>query len=94
MSNGQAGNTALHHAALLGHVAICELLLDSGADVNAVAVDGNTALHKAAQGGHAAIAQLLLARGVHHPLPNKVKGNGISHSRCDEMRSLKGWVLC
>lgn len=70
----QRGYTALHHAALLGHLDVCSLLIASGADVNAVAcVDGSTPLHKAAQGGHAAIVRKLLTHGALHPVLNSVR---------------------
>ncbi|KAH7484850.1 Ankyrin repeat domain-containing protein 12 [Phytophthora ramorum] len=60
----QNGCTPLNHAALLGHVKICELLITAGANINAAAHDGNTPLHKAAQGGRAEVIQLLLREGA------------------------------
>lgn len=44
-------DTPLHIAAFLGHTAVVELLLRSGAAVNARAHNGDTPLHEAAAGG-------------------------------------------
>ncbi|KAG3119772.1 hypothetical protein PI124_g2069 [Phytophthora idaei] len=60
----QTGCGALNHAALLGSVKICELLLASGANINGAAHDGSTPLHKAAQGGRTNIVQLFLCEGA------------------------------
>ena len=45
---GKLGFTALHWAAQCGHLDICELLLHSGANVNAQNQTGDTPLHLAA----------------------------------------------
>ena len=54
------GITPLSWAALAGHVEIAELLVRSGADVNAKNRDNGTALHGAAFFGHVEVAELLL----------------------------------
>lgn len=54
----------LHSAAAGGHHALCALLLDAGADVNARQHGGWTALHAAAQHGDRALVDLLLAHGA------------------------------
>jgi ankyrin repeat protein len=61
------GSTPLHCAAWKGHVPAVELLLDSGADVNAQSQNGHyggTPLHAAAHGNSRAVAELLVNRGA------------------------------
>ena len=60
------GWTALHLAAHYGRLGVVRLLLDAGADVNALAENaiGNTPLMAAIAGGNEAIVRELLARGA------------------------------
>ena len=51
-------------AAYHGHLAICRLLLDKGAQVEARNIDGVTPLHFAAMQGHVEIVRLLCDRGA------------------------------
>jgi ankyrin repeat protein len=59
------GWNPLHIASANGHKAVAELLISSGADLNAKDNnDGWIPLHYAAQKGHKEIAELLIANGV------------------------------
>lgn len=61
------GTTPLHCAAWKGHVDVAELLLDAGADVNALNHDahyGGTPLHAAAHGNQKSVVELLIRRGA------------------------------
>lgn len=54
----------LHSAAATRQLEICRLLIEHGADVNAVQADDFTPLHAAAQNGHIELIELLLAHGA------------------------------
>jgi tetratricopeptide (TPR) repeat protein len=67
-----SGNTALSEASVGGHVAVCELLLSHGADVNAVNKQKRAALHRAAFHGYADVCKLLLSCGADATLRDSV----------------------
>ena len=54
--------TALHYAAIGGHVKIVWMLLDDGANVSSVDINGMTPLGYATKCGHEEIAALLQYR--------------------------------
>jgi len=58
------GFQAIMLAALGGHAAICQILLEKKADANAKDEDGETSLMKAAAQGHCAVVKLLLTAGA------------------------------
>lgn len=60
---GTEKGTPLHAAANGGYTGVLKLLLEHGAETDAVNSEGLTALHSAAGGGHAPAVQLLLAAG-------------------------------
>ena len=55
--------TALHYAAKKGHVDVAKVLIQNGADVNAVNTE-MTALHYALVNGHDDVAKLLIQNGA------------------------------
>lgn len=68
------GNTPLHYAAYNGHVEACEVLLASGADVDATNDAGCTPLFFAAQQGREAIVDVLLANAADVTAAEKTHG--------------------
>ena len=60
------GWTPLHLASFFGHVEAARVLLDAGADVNAISQNSltNTPLHAATAGRHSPVALLLIERGA------------------------------
>jgi ankyrin repeat protein len=59
-----SGLTALHYACREGHLAVCVLLLDAGAAIDAPSRSGVTPLQRAAAAGHCNVVELLLPRGA------------------------------
>lgn len=66
------GWTPLHLAAFFGHAEAARLLLNAGADVNAVSDNSltNSPLHAATAGKHTEVALLLLAHGALSDTPD------------------------
>ncbi|GHA82368.1 ankyrin repeat domain-containing protein [Cognatilysobacter bugurensis] len=54
------GRTALHEAALAGHVEIARVLLAAGADAGVADLQGRTPLLEAARGGHAVMLECVI----------------------------------
>jgi ankyrin repeat protein len=61
---GIYGNTPLSIAVVRGSLGQVRVLLNAGADVNAILEDGRTALHEAVGQNHSMVAQLLLDHGA------------------------------
>jgi len=60
-----SGYTALHYASRSGYEAVCQFLLEQGADVNAQTRSGKvSSLHRAAYSGHTAVVRLLIKYGA------------------------------
>lgn len=76
-ARGEYGMTALHLAALSGYESLCLLLVQNGADVNAVDEKGNTPLHLAAEALHIDAIQVLAGiKGIDLNVANK-KGQNL-----------------
>lgn len=63
--------TDLHRVAFRGHKDLVMLLLEKGADVNALNENHETALHHAAAQGHLGVVELLLVKGAELHIVNK-----------------------
>jgi hypothetical protein len=74
------GGTALMLAAMGGKREMAELLLDNGADVNAMSRDGNTALMFAVLFAHRDVVQLLMEHGADTKIKNKLGGTALTVS--------------
>lgn len=61
---GNENETALHAAAWWGRPEMAKILIDAGANVNAVDKDRSTPLHEAVRMGKIRVARLLLERGA------------------------------
>jgi hypothetical protein len=57
-------STALHLTCRRGHVEVACVLLDSGADAEALDKRKSTPLHEASRGGHVELVRILLDQGV------------------------------
>lgn len=64
VSGGWPGSAALHLAAGEGHCGIVSLLLEKGADKDALDDEDETPMCKAAYGGHLAVVETLVAAGA------------------------------
>ena len=63
-SSTPGGWTALHAAAMAGHLQLLQLLVKHGAPFNACSNQGVTPLHSASRAGHKGSVDLLLASGA------------------------------
>ena len=75
------GRSALHEAAVAGHAAIAQALLEAGADVDARDGDGRTPLLEAARTGTVGALDVLLAAGA-DARANDANGANALHLAC------------
>lgn len=78
--NTADGLTSLHYASSSGSVDVAKLLIDKGADVNAVDNKGTTPLILAVKKNSLAMVRLLLERGADVNLRDKHKKNAMSYA--------------
>lgn len=82
----ERGSSALIQAALHNHKAVVSLLLDNGAEVNAVDThSGDTSLMLATWNGHIDIVKLLLRHGADITIKNLKEENALKHAET------RGW---
>ena len=67
------GNTPFHEAAKLGHLLVCQIIVEKVKDVNPANNVGTTPLHLAAMNGHASICELIIRNADNK---NPTDGNG------------------
>ena len=70
---------AVYAAAQNGHIEIVKLLIQNGADVNALGICNRTALHDAAENGHVDIAKVLIQNGADVHALDQWKRNAIHY---------------
>ena len=68
----QRGNTALHIAALAGHLAVVKLLVERKCDINSKAQGSFTPLYMAAQENHIDVLKYLLSKGADETITTEV----------------------
>jgi ankyrin repeat protein len=92
----EAGNTPLHHAAMIGSVEMTDYLLSKGADVNAQNTQLNTPLHEAIQNRKENTSALLIEKSndleitnIHQQTPLH-KAASLDQKRTGEMLIAKG----
>ena len=76
--------TPLHHAAARGQAAVVALLLEAGADPNALTRYGATALHRAAWRGDRASVERLLAAGADPGIESIIDGTPCTSQPCGD----------
>jgi ankyrin repeat protein len=79
-------STALHLACRRGHVEVVCVLLDSGADAEALDKHKSSPLHEASRGGHVELVRVLVKRGV-----NTKPKNNVGHTP-DDLALIGGHV--
>lgn len=62
--------SALHYAAFNGHEDVARLLIERGADLDALSTNGSTPLMMAAREGHITLARMLVERGANTRIVN------------------------
>lgn len=80
---GAFGDYPLHKVAIWGDIDAAEILLDNGADINAIGEDGDTPLHRAVAGHQLNMVQFLISRGAEVTIRNRY-GTPAGDIDCEE----------
>ncbi|KAJ7385762.1 Transient receptor putative cation channel sub A member 1 [Desmophyllum pertusum] len=87
-----SGKTALHLACNEGHGEVCQLLLNYGADIQAVSADKTTPLHNAIINGHSQVARMILNRAADRDVDtNKRELVGNEDLQCSTVLHMAAW---
>lgn len=92
-SRGKFGVTALMRASYHGHKDIAELLLNVGANTNAVDIGGATALHLASRQGHVELVRLLVQYGAYPELADNEGWTPLMRAVSGEHRAVSMLLL-
>jgi len=79
------GRTGLHCSCSIGNLENVKLLVQNGANVNAISKIGKTPIQEAIQNGHDGVAQYLLQNGANMNTVEAVQANKDAHSMMDMM---------
>lgn len=83
---GELETTPLNWAARSGHVPMCVLLLQSGADPLQRDIEGFATLHLASMFGHSNVVAYLIVKGVDVDLPDRNGVTALMHA-CQRVQS-------
>ena len=84
-----SGDTPLHKIAIWGDIESAEVLLRSGANVNAPGEDDDLPLHRAIAGGHIDMIRYLLLHGARSDIPNRYGTTPLSEAELTGDASIK-----
>jgi hypothetical protein len=90
-----SGNTALHWAALNGHMSIAKLLLAQGADASILNFSGHDAVYEAELNDKQDVAEWLLkeALGLEKGIGREGSGEGPSGANGEDEEDVEGFTL-
>jgi ankyrin repeat protein len=88
----QEGWTALHYAAVVGHIDIVEILLKNKANVNALSPNNTTPLMMATRSGKLDLIETLIKNGADVSLKNSQGMNAYDFAKQAEMSSITQYL--
>lgn len=88
------GTSPLITAAMMGHVRVCELLIEQGADLELTGINGATPLQVAASMGHLDVLSLLIRKGANVNAKHKFAGSTALHFAVEMGQTKAVKMLC